>query len=72
MITKIRIIDAGDTDFVEGLAVLLREFTEGNKPVIIAGKVPATGKPVMLGITKASWKLIHSYLLHHSKKLQES
>ena len=39
---------------IEGLSVTLREFAEVNKPVILAGGVPATGKPVMLGITKAS------------------
>ncbi len=54
MINKVRITDAGDTDFVEGLAVSLREFTEGNKPYILAGKVPAKGNPIMLGITKSS------------------
>ncbi len=54
MINKVRIIDGGDTEFVEGLTVSLREFTEGNKPVILAGKVPAKGNPIMLGITKSS------------------
>ena len=54
MITKIKVIDPGDTNLIEGLAVPLREFAEINKPVILAGGVPATGKPVMLGITKAS------------------
>ncbi len=54
MINKVRITDAGDTDFVEGLSVSLREFTEGNKPVIMAGKVSAKGNPIMLGITKSS------------------
>jgi len=54
MINKMKIVDAGDTDFVEGLTISMREFTEGNKPVILAGKVPATGRPVMLGITKSS------------------
>ncbi len=54
MINKMRIIDEGDTDFVAGLTVSLREFTEGNKPVILRGGVPATGRPVMLGITKSS------------------
>ena len=54
MINKVRIIDAGDTDFVEGLTVSLHEFTEGNKPVILKGGVPATGRPIMLGITKSS------------------
>ena len=54
MINKVRIVDAGDTDLVEGLSVSLREFTEANKPVILAGKVPAKGRPIMLGITKSS------------------
>ena len=54
MINKVRITDAGDTFFVEGLTVSLREFTEGNKPVILSGGVPAKGNPIMLGITKSS------------------
>ncbi len=54
MINKVRIIDAGDTDFVEGLTVSLREFAEGNKPVILNGGIPAKGNPIMLGITKSS------------------
>ena len=54
MINKVRIIDAGDTDFVEGLTVSLREFAEGNKPVILRGGIPAKGNPIMLGITKSS------------------
>jgi DNA-directed RNA polymerase subunit beta' len=54
MINKVRIVDAGDTDFVEGLTVSMREFTEGNKPVILRGGVPAKGRPIMLGITKSS------------------
>ena len=54
MITKIKIVDPGDTNLIEGLSVTLREFAEVNKPIILSGGVPATGKPVMLGITKAS------------------
>ncbi|MBE6156300.1 MAG: DNA-directed RNA polymerase subunit beta' [Firmicutes bacterium] len=54
MINKIRIVDAGDTEFVEGLTVSLREFADGNKPVILNGGVPAKGNPIMLGITKSS------------------
>ncbi len=54
MINKVRIVDAGDTDLVEGLSVSMHEFTEANKPVILAGKVPAKGRPIMLGITKSS------------------
>ena len=54
MINKVRIVDSGDTDFVEGLTVSLREFADGNKPVILEGGVPAKGNPIMLGITKSS------------------
>ncbi|HOZ88886.1 MAG TPA: DNA-directed RNA polymerase subunit beta', partial [Bacilli bacterium] len=54
MISKIKVLDGGDTEFVEGLTLSLREFTEGNKPVLLAGGVPAIGRPLMLGITKSS------------------
>ena len=54
MITKIKVIEPGDTKLIEGLSVPLREFAEINKPVLLEGGIPATGKPVMLGITKAS------------------
>ena len=54
MINKVKIIEPGDTDFIEGLTVSLKEFTEGNKPAIMAGKTPAKGNPIMLGITKSS------------------
>ena len=54
MISKIKIVDGGDTRFLPGSLVNFREFTEGNKEVIIKGKVPAIGKPLLLGITKAA------------------
>ena len=54
MISKIRIVDSGDTLFLPGELVNFREFTDGNKEVIIKGKKPATGIPILLGITKAS------------------
>ena len=54
MISQIRIMDAGDTNFVPSTTVSLNEFTEGNRDVIIQGKKPAIGQPILLGITKAS------------------
>ena len=54
MISKIKVLDGGDTNLVPGLSVTLRDFAEANKPVLLEGKVPATGSPIMLGITKAS------------------
>ncbi len=54
MISKVRIVDAGDTELVEGLTISLHDFTDANKPVILKGGVPAKGRPIMLGITKSS------------------
>ena len=54
MISEIRIVDAGDTCFIPSTTVSLTEFTNGNKDVIIQGKKPAIGQPILLGITKAS------------------
>ena len=54
MISKIRIVEGGDTYFIPGALVNFREFTDGNKGAIIRGKKPALGKPILLGITKAA------------------
>ncbi len=54
MISKMRIVESGDTMFLPGSLVNFREFTEGNTQVVLKGKKPALGKPVLLGITKAS------------------
>ena len=54
MINKMKVVDAGDTNLVAGLAVTLREFADANKAVLLSGGVPAKGLPIMLGITKAS------------------
>ena len=54
MISKIRIIDSGDTYLLPGSLVNFFEFTDGNKKTILEGKRPATGVPVLFGITKAS------------------
>ena len=54
MISKIRIVEGGDTRFIPGSLVNFREFTDGNRDAIIAGKKPALGKPILLGITKAA------------------
>jgi len=54
MISKIRISDGGDTDLLIGSLVSMNEFTDANKEAILKGKKPAVGKPILLGITKAS------------------
>ena len=54
MISRMRIIEGGDTKFLPGSLVNFYDFTNGNKDAVIHGKRPASGKPVLLGITKAS------------------
>ena len=54
MISKIKIISSGDTLFLPGTMVNINHFTDVNKELILEGKTPATGRPVLLGITKAS------------------
>ncbi len=54
MLRKVRIIDAGDTDALPGSLLELHQFKEINKEVLLNGGNPAIGKPVLLGITKAS------------------
>ena len=54
MISRIKVVDTGDTDLINGKTISLKEFTEANKKVILEDKSPATGRPVLLGITKAS------------------
>ena len=54
MISKIKIVDGGDTIFLPGSLVNFREFSNGNKDAVIHGKKPATGIPILLGITKAA------------------
>ena len=54
MISRIKIINSGDSYFLPGTMVNINEFTDINKKLILEGKRPSTGRPVLLGITKAS------------------
>lgn len=54
MLQKVEIDDAGETDFLDNEQVDRIEFVEANEKAIAEGKKPATGHPVLLGITKAS------------------
>jgi len=54
MLRKIRIEDAGDSPFYVASLVDMIEFENVNKELEAQGKKPATGKRVLLGITKAS------------------
>ena len=54
MLKKIRIEEAGDTEFLPGTNVDILDFEDTNAALIAEGKEPATGEQIMLGITKAS------------------
>src|SRR5699024_4738100 len=54
MLRKIRVIDSGDTDVLPGSLLEIHQFKEANAKALAADVQPATGKPVLLGITKAS------------------
>ena len=54
MLRKVRIIEAGDTKLLPGSLVDIHNFTDANRDAFKERKRPATAKPVLLGITKAS------------------
>ncbi|HYP56934.1 MAG TPA: DNA-directed RNA polymerase subunit beta' [Beijerinckia sp.] len=54
MLQKVDIVEPGDTDFLAGEQVDQMELDEANAKVLAEGGKPASGTPVLLGITKAS------------------
>jgi DNA-directed RNA polymerase subunit beta' len=54
MLQKVVVEDSGDTKFLEGDIVSKSEFREANEQTMADGGSPATFKPLLLGITKAS------------------
>ena len=54
MLKKIRVDEAGDSGILPGINMDVLEFNAMNEKLIEEGKEPATGKQIMLGITKAS------------------
>jgi DNA-directed RNA polymerase subunit beta' len=54
MIRKIRVDEPGDTELLPGGVVNVHEFADANALAFEKGGEPAIGKPVILGITKAS------------------
>ncbi|SDJ70884.1 DNA-directed RNA polymerase subunit beta' [Salimicrobium halophilum] len=54
MLRKVRVLDSGDTDVLPGTLMEIHQFKEANQRVLMEGGQPAVGRPVILGITKAS------------------
>ena len=54
MTKRILISEPGDTDFLPGYQVDRKLFTDTNRRVVEEGGKPAEGRPMLMGITKAS------------------
>src|SRR5690606_26457701 len=54
MLKRITIIDSGTSEFLPGSLVDRLEFEEVNRKIIADGGEPASGRPQLMGITKAS------------------
>jgi len=54
MLRKVKVEDPGDTDLLPGGLIDAFEFEEENRKIMEKGGKPATARPVILGITKAS------------------
>jgi DNA-directed RNA polymerase subunit beta' len=54
MLQKVRIIDPGDTNFLEGEEIDKVRFNKENEKVLSEGGDPSTCQPILLGITRAS------------------
>ena len=54
MTRRILVVTEGDTDLLPGLEVSIHEFKAANLQAIKEGKRPAVGRPILLGITRAS------------------
>ena len=54
MMRRVKVLDAGDTDFVAEEQVDKVIFEDVNQQIVEQGKKPAVAEPLILGITKAS------------------
>lgn len=54
MLRRVTIIDSGSTEFLPGSLIDRAEFEAENRRVVAEGGEPASGRPVLMGITKAS------------------
>ena len=54
MLKRITVIESGATEFLPGSLVERTMFESENRRVVAEGNEPASGRPVLMGITKAS------------------
>ncbi|WP_373841575.1 DNA-directed RNA polymerase subunit beta' [Limosilactobacillus sp.] len=54
MMRKVQVMDPGDTDLLPGQKMDIGQFRDAIKKTLYAGGIPATARPLILGITKAA------------------
>ncbi|HEY2671434.1 MAG TPA: DNA-directed RNA polymerase subunit beta' [Rugosimonospora sp.] len=54
MLKRVTIIDSGATEFLPGVLVDRAHFEAENRRIVAEGGEPSAGRPVLMGITKAS------------------
>ena len=54
MLRRVTVIESGDADLLPGELVDRVRFEDENRRVVAEGGTPASGRPVLMGITKAS------------------
>jgi len=54
MLRRVTILDSGAAEFLPGALIERAEFERENRRVVASGGEPASGRPVLMGITKAS------------------
>src|SRR5918912_4095485 len=54
MLKRVTVIDSGVTEFLPGVLVDRAQFEAENRRIVSEGGEPAAGRPVLMGITKAS------------------
>jgi DNA-directed RNA polymerase subunit beta' len=54
MLKRVNVLESGDTDLLPGELVERPRFEEVNRSVVEESGTPASGRPVLMGITKAS------------------
>ncbi len=54
MLRQVRVVESGDTKFIEGDLISKRRFIEENEKIISRGGRPAIAEPILVGITRAA------------------
>ncbi len=71
MMRQVKVVDSGDSKFIDGDLVSKRKFNEENEKVIKLGGEPAIAEPILIGITRAAVGADSIISVLHSKIQQK-